>query len=260
MEKNITVPRAIIFDMGGTIEDVKVDYLTYMEGADMIAARLYDSKITKRRLAPEELKELIDGGLLEYKSWAMENGVESVPRDIWVKWLLVDELVSETALTMEMAEWLSFTQETRCLSRELRPEAHEVLTELKKRGYGLGVVSNTISQTQVPYTLDVHDLTRYFQTVQASSVVGSRKPHPKMLQIAADELGVHTSECMYVGDTFSRDILGARAAGYGWALLLSSPDSTRRLPELGTGQSTWEGHITNLLDILDILEQRPWDA
>ena len=39
--KNSDGPQAVLFDMGGTIEDVWVDSATYLSGAKSMAQRLY---------------------------------------------------------------------------------------------------------------------------------------------------------------------------------------------------------------------------
>ena len=263
--KNSDGPQAVLFDMGGTIEDVWVDSATYLSGAKSMAQRLYEEGITAKRLAPERIRELVENGLVDYKEWAMERGVESSPLDIWSKWLLKGEMTGPSALTAVVAEWLSLTYETVCLSRRLRPEAYPTLAGLKERGYILGVISNTISETQVAQTLGKHDLEKYFDTVQASVLAGSRKPDPTMLLQASKELSVSSEQCMYVGDNPSRDILGARNAGYGWALLITSPDSHKPRPELAkpsdpSVKAPWEAHITSLLEILELVDERPWSV
>lgn len=263
--KKSSGPQAVLFDMGGTIEDVWVDSATYLSGAESMAKRLYEEGVTAEQLAPDRMQTLIENGLVQYKRWAMEQGVESSPLDIWSKWLLKGEMTGAKALTASVAEWLSLTYETVCLSRKLRPEAHPTLAGLKERGCILGVISNTISETQVANTLEKHDLDKYFDTVQASALAGSRKPDPRMLLRASEELGVQPEQCMYVGDNPSRDILGARNAGYGWALLITPPDSTKPRPELAkpgdpSVKGPWEAHITSLLEILELVDERPWNA
>lgn len=47
-----------------------------------------------------------------------------------------------------------------------------------------------------------------------SSHIGYRKPHPIIYHHAASLAGVPTSECWHVGDMVSRDVLGARRAGF----------------------------------------------
>jgi putative hydrolase of the HAD superfamily len=46
-----------------------------------------------------------------------------------------------------------------------------------------------------------------------SHVVGVTKPDPAIFHFALDAMGVDAAECLYVGDTVTYDVTGARAAG-----------------------------------------------
>jgi putative hydrolase of the HAD superfamily len=46
-----------------------------------------------------------------------------------------------------------------------------------------------------------------------SHVVGVTKPDPAIFHLALDAMGVDAAECLYVGDTVTYDVTGARAAG-----------------------------------------------
>lgn len=52
---------------------------------------------------------------------------------------------------------------------------------------------------------------------------GIRKPNPELARRAAAALGVDPAGCWFVGDTRSRDVLVARRAGLGAAVLMRSP-------------------------------------
>ena len=43
--------------------------------------------------------------------------------------------------------------------------------------------------------------------------MGVEKPDPRIFQIALERAGLEPSEAAYVGDLYSIDVLGARAAG-----------------------------------------------
>ena len=46
-----------------------------------------------------------------------------------------------------------------------------------------------------------------------SAVVGVEKPDPRIFELAVRQAGVAAHEAAYVGDLYSVDVLGARAAG-----------------------------------------------
>jgi putative hydrolase of the HAD superfamily len=59
----------------------------------------------------------------------------------------------------------------------------------------------------------------YFQFVVDSRLVGVEKPDPRIFQIALDQIGIGSAEALYIGDLYSIDVVGPRAAGMGAILL-----------------------------------------
>lgn len=88
----------------------------------------------------------------------------------------------------------------------------EVLLTLKKRGYKLGVITNGASVSQHG-KLQNTGIEELFDVVVVSGDVGIRKPDVRIFELAAKKLNVSCSECVFVGDTFDKDILGASKAG-----------------------------------------------
>ena len=98
-------------------------------------------------------------------------------------------------------------------ARLFRPVAglHEVLQELRDRGYRLHVLSNNSSI--LPLQLEVIGVTGYFDTVSWSEEMGFEKPDPRIFQLALERIGATAAETVYVGDSFEADVLGPRGAG-----------------------------------------------
>lgn len=55
----------------------------------------------------------------------------------------------------------------------------------------------------------------YFQDVTLSSVTGYRKPDPNIFLVSLKQVQSDPSTCAYVGDTFSRDVIGPQKLGFG---------------------------------------------
>jgi putative hydrolase of the HAD superfamily len=91
------------------------------------------------------------------------------------------------------------------------PEAREALETLRRLGLRLAVVSN--SNGSVARLLEALDLARWLDAVVDSGVVGFEKPDPRIFRAAAEALGVEPAEAVHVGDLYSVDVAGARAAG-----------------------------------------------
>jgi putative hydrolase of the HAD superfamily len=91
------------------------------------------------------------------------------------------------------------------------PEAPVALEALRQLGLRLAVVSN--SNGTVARLLEHLDLARWLDAVVDSAVVGFEKPDPRIFHHAAAALGVEPTDAVHVGDLYSVDVLGARAAG-----------------------------------------------
>ena len=96
-------------------------------------------------------------------------------------------------------------------SWSLYPEVVEVLEALRESGLKLFVVSNWDST--LPALLDRLDLTRHFDGVVVSALVGSSKPAREIFDTALALAGVAAHEALHVGDSPSEDYDGARNAG-----------------------------------------------
>ncbi len=96
-------------------------------------------------------------------------------------------------------------------SWSLYPEVLEVLAALRGQGLKLFVVSNWDST--LPALLDRLDLTRHFDGVVVSALVGSSKPAREIFDTALALAGVAAHEALHVGDSPSEDYEGARNAG-----------------------------------------------
>jgi putative hydrolase of the HAD superfamily len=91
------------------------------------------------------------------------------------------------------------------------PAAGQVLADLKAAGFKLAVVSN--AGGDVADLLARLGLAAPLDAILDSGIVGIEKPDPRIFHLAAAELGVNAADCLHVGDLYSVDVLGARAAG-----------------------------------------------
>jgi putative hydrolase of the HAD superfamily len=96
-------------------------------------------------------------------------------------------------------------------SYRLFPDARDVLDHLAGRGLTLGVVSNFEPWlTDVLELEGVHDR---FAAVAISGVLGVAKPDPAIFHAALGQARVPAEATVYVGDSPTIDVVGARAAG-----------------------------------------------
>ena len=204
--------RAIIFDIGGTLEELKKDQNQRIICGKQLLSYMGIHGI-KLDITAEQLMDTIETNNVLYRDWAMTTYREVSPYEIWSKWYLKDFDISEESLRL-IANNLATIREEVGFVRFIREDAAETLKKLKDRGFSLGVISNTTSCSMAPGLLIKYGISEYFDTFYLSSLSGFRKPHPGLFKSAAMDLGVEPSSCIYVGDTVSRDVHGARAAGY----------------------------------------------
>lgn len=91
-----------------------------------------------------------------------------------------------------------------------RQGAVEVLDELRRRGYRLGLIS--VCSEEVPRLWGETELAARIDEPVFSCSVGVAKPDPRIYRIAADRLGVEPEDCLFVDDQ-PDFVAGAREAG-----------------------------------------------
>jgi putative hydrolase of the HAD superfamily len=92
---------------------------------------------------------------------------------------------------------------------EVYADTRPVLAHWRERGVNLGVISNFDSRL-VP-VLTALDLAQYFEVVVYSTAVGAAKPDPAIFAAALGDWSAPA--CWHVGDSYTADVAGARAAG-----------------------------------------------
>lgn len=97
------------------------------------------------------------------------------------------------------------------------PEADAVLAGLRARGLRLIVVSN--SDGRLRTLLDGAGLSAYFDVIVDSHLVGAEKPDRAIFDGALASLGIAADAGVHVGDFYTIDVAGARAAGLDAVLL-----------------------------------------
>jgi HAD superfamily hydrolase (TIGR01549 family) len=85
------------------------------------------------------------------------------------------------------------------------------LSALRASGVRMGVVSDWGHGLEA-ILLEL-ELGRYFEFLVVSSRLGVAKPDPRVFEMALDRIGARAEEAVYVGDTYVKDVMGARAAG-----------------------------------------------
>lgn len=212
--------RAVVFDLGGTLEDVHYNDEIRLEATRGLQ-RLLSERGLDPGLASSELQAVVLQGMEAYKDWRERTEIELPPERVWIDYIFPDRGLPPDRLAAA-AEDLAFYHENHFFTRVLRPEVPAVLAALRERGLRLSVISNIVSRRLVQHNLAAYGVAHYFDPIVTSASLSIRKPHPRIFLEAARLMDLPPAACAYVGDTVSRDVVGARRAGYGLAIQITS--------------------------------------
>ncbi len=212
--------KAVMFDMGGTLEDLYSD-----EKNDKATARELTRILNEHGMflpyEPDELWGMVKPQLMAFKKENEKTMLEAKPEYYWPEKAFAGIDIDKEKLA-ECSEEIAHMWEVTFYDRKLREHAAEMLKGLKELGLYVAVVSNTASLFQVFDSLEEYGVRQYFDDITLSSITGYRKPHPNIFRIALAQAGLKPEECAYVGDTVSRDVVGPRKMGYGRVFRINS--------------------------------------
>ena len=201
--------RAILFDAGGTLIHLDGDRICRAAGLDPETAGFPSAEAAAGRVL---------------RAWMVENpratDAERVPR--FLDAILRALGVTEDEARLAAARAVAAEHARANLWSRSGDGAIETLRGLSARGYRLGVVSN--ADGRVRGLLETAGISEFLDVVIDSAEAGFEKPDPRIFQAATGPLGVAPEECVYVGDIYEIDVLGARRAGMR-AILIGSGEA-----------------------------------
>jgi len=236
---------AIFLDVGNTLRIVIKD-----EGF-MTNSKRQMVKLTGAQMSPDDFFDHLEARYQVLRKRAKEQLLEASEQEMWTQWMLPDYPVEKIApLSGKLPRlWRD------CDGRRVpRSDVSKVVLELSDRGYLLGIIANTITETEIPDWLEADHLTDYFKTVVLSSKLGIRKPNPEIYWESARRIGAPPSKCVYVGDNLVRDVEGTQAAGFGMSIILLEPETIKKEPPRDDVKP--DRIIHELSELLDIFPPR----
>jgi putative hydrolase of the HAD superfamily len=236
---------AIFLDLGNTLRILVKD----QEHMARARQRIVDLVGTDED--PAAFVARLDQRYKVYREWAFENLREAPESEMWTRWMVPEFPAEKIA---PLGAELTYQYRQSMGRRVVVDGGREVIEELLRRGYVLGIISNLIGTREIPEWLETENFSPYFRAVVLSSVLGIRKPDPAIYLEATRRAGVEAGKCAYVGDNLKRDVTGTRAAGFGMAVIMISPE------ELGEASITDENRpdaiIHQFCGLLDIFPER----
>jgi putative hydrolase of the HAD superfamily len=244
--------RAVLFDMGGTLEDLYYTDATRQEATHGLHTLLVERGLDPHLPLPE-LQATVLSGMKAYAKWREKSEMDLSPERVWMEYIFPHQSLPKERL-MEAAEDLTFFYETHFHVRSLRAEVPATLEALAGMGFCLGVISNIISRHMVQTKLAEYGIAHFFNPIMTSSNFGWRKPNERIFLEAARLMGMPPAVCAYVGDTISRDVVGARRSGYGLAIQIKSFLTDKSDQESDTEQP--DVVIHDLTQVVNVVTER----
>lgn len=184
------IPRAILFDIGGTVLDERRYNLE--AGVQAVSGR-----------DPAAVAQICQAFRSE------RDDSHKIDREIDLpRWLAEHLPLDGDKATLEDTLWSTI------VTLIPVPGIEPVLRRLRKDDIPLAAISNApFSARILTAELEKHGLGGYLQFVLSSADLGFRKPSSVIFETALSRLGVTAEHVWFIGDTFREDIVGASRAG-----------------------------------------------
>lgn len=190
----------IFFDLDGTLFDQERAHIMAMKELSRVYEPFHD--VDEKEIVSvfnvadvEAFRAYKDGVSLDK---LRHDRSENILRALKIDTALADEL---TAL---------FYDTYPCMNAGYR-DGEKVIKKTRKN-HRVGMISNGSKEVQLMKlkTLKLEDL---FEVMVFSEELGHRKPDERIFMCAAHEMKTQTERCLYVGDSYHADILGAEKVG-----------------------------------------------
>ena len=149
----------------------------------------------------------------------IEEGSRGTEPELWGQYfvqLFLDCGVPEDR-TAAVGERVRYEHNSDHLWTFALPHTGEVMGRLRDDGYRVAVISN--ADGRMEGALEAAGVREHVEFVIDSEVVGVEKPDPKIFDAGCEALGLPADACVYVGDLYPVDYVGARGAGLEAVLL-----------------------------------------
>ncbi len=185
--------KAVFFDFDDTLQSRKGAYRLYCEA--FVSKYFPEISGEEREKKLNEMEEKVDGGYKEREVYFPEL----IELWNWENHPPMQELCD--SFNEDYGKYVV-----------MLPHALDVLEEIKRRGYVMGIISNGVSILQNT-KLDTAGIRDMFDVTVVSGDFGVYKPDRRIFDEACRQAGIENGDCLFVGDHPINDIQGALGAG-----------------------------------------------
>jgi putative hydrolase of the HAD superfamily len=190
--------QAILFDLGGTLLYPDFPFL-----AEQLRRRGQEVSLDQFLYALSVASNRMDA----YMQLHATTDATRVP--VYITYLL-EALEVRTGIADLVEEVIIPRHQTVNFWNYLLEGTLPLLGRLRER-YRLAMISNSDGRAEAKA---VHlGIRPYLEFVMDSHLVGVEKPDPRIFHLACRQMDLRPADCLYVGDIYSIDVLGAKAAG-----------------------------------------------
>ena len=198
--------KGVIFDYGGTIDTNSRHW------AEVLWSQYVKHQVPVDKESFREAYVFGERALAKYPFVQPRHNfhdVLSIKTKLQVEWLAeqrklpMDELQLQSYAALVADSCYAYVLD---ILKVTRPVVEELASK-----YKLVLVSNFYGNIQT--ILSDFGLLDYFDDIIESSVVGVRKPDPAIYGLGVDAMGVEAKNVLVVGDSFSKDVVPAKAVG-----------------------------------------------
>ena len=180
-------PRAVLFDLDGTLLDTIADL------AD--AANLALAELGRPARTQDEIHSFVGKGIPHLVRRCMTEGTQA----------------SEAEIEQAVAVFRRHYARVNGVRTRIYPGVTDTLDAMRARGLRLAVVTNKAEAFTLPL-LERMAIAHYFDTVISGDTLAVKKPDPAVVYLACERLGVSAAEALMIGDS-ANDALAAQGAG-----------------------------------------------
>lgn len=202
--------KAIIFDLGGTLLHLSYPFFRDTFQQQFKVALSEDDFFKAVSIATDALSRIV----AENKATTDASRLPLFFEHLLAALPLPEEALPDRATYIH--DFILREHARDNLWRYLLPNTIETLQALQS-SYRLAMISNSDGRAEA-LTIQ-HGLRDYLEFVIDSHHVGVEKPDPRIFTLALERLELSPQECVYVGDVYSIDVIGATSAGLHAVLL-----------------------------------------
>jgi putative hydrolase of the HAD superfamily len=126
-----------------------------------------------------------------------------------------------------------------------RPEAISTASELKNKGYKIGLLSNC--SIEIPILWQETAFANLFNATVFSSRERLKKPDTRIFDLACERLGTMPASCLYIADGEDHELKAAASVGLHPVLIRTASQKTQEARD-------WQGpSIDSLKDVLQLV-------